>query len=58
VTAVWPTTGAACTPSATPCNNPGNLVQVTVAYKFLLSIPAVKASTINMSSTSEMVISQ
>jgi Flp pilus assembly protein TadG len=58
VTATWPTTGAACTPSASPCNNPGNLVQVTVAYKFPLSIPFVKASTINMSSTSEMVISQ
>jgi Flp pilus assembly protein TadG len=58
VTAVWPTTGAACTPSVTPCNNPGNLVQVTVAYAFPLSIPAVRASTINMSSTSEMVISQ
>jgi Flp pilus assembly protein TadG len=58
VTATWPTTGAACTPSVTPCNNPGNLVQVTVAYKFTLSIPFVKASTINMASTSEMVISQ
>jgi Flp pilus assembly protein TadG len=58
VTATWPTTGAACTPSASPCNNPGNLVKVTVAYKFPLSIPFVKASTISMSSTSEMVISQ
>jgi Flp pilus assembly protein TadG len=58
VTATWPTTGAACTPSTAPCNNPGNLVQVTVAYKFPLSIPFVKASTINMASTSEMVISQ
>ena len=58
VTATWPNAGAACTPSASPCNNPGNLVKVTVAYKFPLSIPFVKASTINMSSTSEMVISQ
>jgi Flp pilus assembly protein TadG len=58
VTATWPTTGAACTPSSTPCNNPGNLVQVTVAYRFPLSIPFVRASTINMSSTSQMVISQ
>jgi Flp pilus assembly protein TadG len=58
VTAAWPSTGAACTPSTTPCNNPGNLVQVTVAYQFPLSIPFVGASTINMSSLSEMVISQ
>jgi TadE-like protein len=58
VTTTWPTTGSACTPITSPCNNPGNLVKVVVAYKFPLSIPFVPLKTISMSSTSEMVISQ
>lgn len=58
VTSTWPTTGSACTPIASPCNNPGNLVKVVVNYQFPLSIPFVPLTTINMSSTSEMVISQ
>ena len=57
VSTTWPTTGSTCTPSASPCNNPGNLVKVTVTYNFPLSIP-FRVSTITMSSTSEMVISQ
>ncbi len=58
VTATWPTTGASCFPSATPCNNPGNLVQLTVTYPFPLSIPFWRSTTVNISSTSSMVISQ
>lgn len=58
VTTTWPTTGVNCTPSVNPCNNPGNLVQVTVTYPFQLSIPFVPVSTIKMTSTSEMSISQ
>lgn len=58
ITTTWPTTGASCTPSSNPCNNPGNLVQVEVQYKFPLSIPFVPASKLTMSSTSQMVISQ
>lgn len=58
VTTTWPSTGSACTPISSPCNNPGNLVKVVVAYRFPLSIPLVPVTTINMSSTSEMVISQ
>ncbi|HEY2467288.1 MAG TPA: TadE family protein [Terracidiphilus sp.] len=58
VTTTWPTTGSACTPISSPCNNPGNLVKVIVAYQFPLNIPFVPRTTINMSSTSEMVISQ
>jgi Flp pilus assembly protein TadG len=58
ITTTWPTTGSACTPIASPCNNPGNFVKVVVAYKFPLSIPFVPSTTIHMSSTSEMVISQ
>jgi Flp pilus assembly protein TadG len=57
-TTTWPTTGAACTPSSLPCNNSGNLVNVKVQYSFPLSIPFVPASTLTLSSTSQMVISQ
>jgi Flp pilus assembly protein TadG len=58
VTTTWPTTGSSCTPSVSPCDNPGNLVKVVVVYQFPLSIPFVPTRTLNMSSTSEMVISQ
>jgi len=54
----WPTTGSSCTPSVTPCDNPGNLVNVVVTYQFPLSIPFVPARTLAMTSTSQMVISQ
>jgi Flp pilus assembly protein TadG len=57
-TATWPTTGATCSPSVTPCNNPGNLVKVTVQYTFPLVIPFVSSRTLTMSSTSAMYISQ
>ena len=57
VTTIWPTTGSTCTPSAAPnCNNPGNLVQVTVSYQLPVSIPFVPARTLTMSSRSQMVI--
>jgi hypothetical protein len=52
----WPTTGAACTPSLNPCNNPGNLVKVTVNYTFPVSIPFVPAQILTMSSTAQTVI--
>jgi Flp pilus assembly protein TadG len=58
VTTTWPTIGSACTPIASPCNNPGDLVKIVVAYQFPLTIPFVPVKTISMSSTSEMVISQ
>jgi Flp pilus assembly protein TadG len=57
VTTTWPTTGAACTPTAIPCNNPGNLVKVVVSYQFPLTIPFVPARTLTMTSSSQMVIS-
>jgi Flp pilus assembly protein TadG len=57
-TATWPTTGSACFPSVTPCNNPGNRVNVTVQYTFPLAIPFVPSQTLTMSSTSAMYISQ
>lgn len=63
VNTTWlsPTAGANPTWSActvAPCNAPGNLVQVQVNYAFPLGIPFWGSSTINISSTSQMVISQ
>jgi Flp pilus assembly protein TadG len=58
VTPSWPTTGVTCTPSATPCNNPGNLVKVTVQYAFPLRIPFVPSRSLTLTSSSQMVISQ
>lgn len=55
-TTTWPTTGSACTPSASPCNNPGNLVKVKVSYTLPVYIPFVSRQTLAMSSTAEMVI--
>jgi Flp pilus assembly protein TadG len=57
VTAAWPDTGSSCTPSSLPCNNPGNNVRVTVTYPFNLNIPFISSTTINMTSTSKMIIS-
>jgi Flp pilus assembly protein TadG len=58
VTTTFPTTGSSCTPSTNPCDNPGNLVNVVVTYKYPLSIPFVPVQMLNMTSTSQMVISQ
>jgi hypothetical protein len=58
VTTTWSGGGTACTPSSAPCDNPGNLVHVTVSYRFPLNIPYLPSQTLTMTSTSEMVISQ
>jgi Flp pilus assembly protein TadG len=71
VTAAWdspstPTTAAptiswsTCSTGtpATGCNNPGHIVVVDVTYAFPLNIPFVSNRTLNMTSTSSMVISQ
>ena len=44
--------------SGTGCNKPGYLINVTVSYPYLLSIPFWRQTTLNVSSTSSMVISQ
>jgi len=44
--------------SGTGCNKPGYLIKVTVSYPYLLSIPFWHQTTLNVSSTSSMVISQ
>ena len=63
VTTTWlsratttPATWTAC--SASPCNLPGNEVQVTVTYPFTMDIPIVGRVGLNLRSTSSMVISQ
>jgi Flp pilus assembly protein TadG len=42
----------------TACNFPGHAVQVQVTYNFPFSIPFVPAQTLNISSSSQMVISE
>jgi Flp pilus assembly protein TadG len=50
--------GSSCTPSAT-CNNPGNLVTVTVAYTFTLNaVPLLPTKSLNFTSTAAAVISE
>jgi Flp pilus assembly protein TadG len=60
VTASWslpsastPTTWTTC---ASPCTDPGDVVVVDVTYAFPLNLPFFKNTTLNMSSTSSMVI--
>ncbi|HEX6509262.1 MAG TPA: TadE/TadG family type IV pilus assembly protein [Chloroflexota bacterium] len=50
-------TGVTCSPSAT-CNNPGNMVTVTVQYSFPLQIPFRTSKTLTMTSTSSGIIAQ
>jgi Flp pilus assembly protein TadG len=51
-----PTSWSAC--GVSPCNAPGNQVQVTVSYSYPISIPYWKSTSFNISSTSAMVIAQ
>lgn len=51
-----PTTWSTCTTS--PCNTPGNEVQLTVNYPFTMHIPILDSISLNLHSTSSMVISQ
>ena len=54
VTGSWP-----CASTANPpCNSPGNPVIVTVSYQFSFAIPFATTNTLNLSSTSQMYISQ
>jgi Flp pilus assembly protein TadG len=49
--------GASCIPNRL-CNNPGNMVTVTITYTFPFNVPFVPAKTFAMSSASSMIISQ
>lgn len=51
-----PTTWSSC--SNTTSNAPGNLVQVTVAYPVSFHVPFAPQLSLNLSSTSQMVVSQ
>jgi Flp pilus assembly protein TadG len=58
VNATWPDSGTSCTPSVSPCDNPGNNVMVTVTYQLPWSIPFMPSSTLSLTSTSEVIIAQ
>ena len=66
VTTTWLTATTSGTPATTTwstcstgtCNAPGNMAKVVVSYAFPLNIFFLSKSTLNVSSTSEMVISQ
>jgi Flp pilus assembly protein TadG len=49
--------GTTCTPSAT-CNNPGNLVTITVGYNYSLIIPFVPNKTLTFASTAAAIIAE
>jgi Flp pilus assembly protein TadG len=51
-----PTTWTLC--SSGTCDSPGNLVKVVVTYNYPFSVPYVPATTIAVTSTSQMVVSQ
>ena len=51
-----PATWSAC--SSGTCSAPGNLAKVMATYAYSLSVPFVPAATLNLTSTSQMVISQ
>ncbi len=51
-----PTTWSAC--STGICNTPGNLVKIAVSYPMTFQIPFSSNLALNLSSTSQMVISQ
>ena len=54
--ATMPTTWSNCTVGI--CNSPGNMVRVQVAFALPLSIPFWRSTVLNLSSVSQMVISQ
>ncbi len=53
-----PTTWSTTACSGTGCNKPGNEVQVKVTYAYPLNIPFLPAYSINITSTSALVIAQ
>jgi Flp pilus assembly protein TadG len=54
VTATWPTVTGIC---ATKSNAPGCTVQVQVSYSFSFIFPLIHTSPVQLSSTSQMIIS-
>jgi Flp pilus assembly protein TadG len=58
VSTTWLTAAGGSCGTSDNCKVPGNQVQVKVSYPFPLWVPFVPKSTINMASTSRMVIAQ
>jgi Flp pilus assembly protein TadG len=56
VSTTQPATWSAC--SSGTCNAPGNIVKVQVQYAFPMALPFFSFSTLNLTSTSQMVIAQ
>ena len=58
VASTWLTSAGAICGTDDSCKPPGNIVQVTVTYAYPLSLPFIPASTVNLTSRSQMVIAQ
>lgn len=58
VTATWPGTNSTCTATSAPYNASGCLVSVQVNYRFQFMMPLIPSGGWQISSTSQMVISQ
>jgi Flp pilus assembly protein TadG len=58
VSTSWPSAQSQCSPSQSPCNNPGNLVQISVSYTMTFRVPPLAPWTRTVNATSNMVISQ
>lgn len=58
VTSTWLTSAGGACGTSDSCKVPGNQVKVSVSYPFPLSIPFIPHGTINMASSSTMVIAQ
>jgi len=57
-TTTWGTQCTTTDANGNACNTPGDAVSVTVTYAFPLNIPFWKNSTLNLSSTSQMIINE
>ena len=58
VTTTWRTSAGAACGTADTCKTPGNQVHITVTYAYPLTMPFLSSRTLNLASTSQMVIAQ
>jgi Flp pilus assembly protein TadG len=58
VTTTWSAYPSGGTCFAAGCNGPGDLATVQAQYAFTLTIPFIRSQSLNLTSTSSMVISQ
>ena len=52
------TTWSSCNSSSSTCNVPGNLVVVTISYPYAFNLPFIRNFSLNLTSTSQMVVAQ